>query len=87
MASRLAFWYGIAFLAASIVLAGVGWLIGGTAGVFVWIGGFLIFWAATRAANRLFGGFLLGDDRGERSAAWDPSSPCPHEQPDAPTQK
>ena len=69
-----ALWYRAAMTVGLIGLTLFAWLVvGGQLGAIIWLVGFLTFWAATRFANRIFGGFLLGDDRAPEFGHW------PHE--------
>jgi hypothetical protein len=63
-------WYSAFLLTATSLLAVAGWLLGGTSGLFVWLGGFLLLWAGTRLANWALNGFLLGNDRDDTD--WEP---------------
>lgn len=63
--------YRVALLLGVIAIAATGWSIGGITGAFIWIAGFLVLWGATRFADQLFGGFLLGGAHDDED--WDPS--------------
>lgn len=71
MRAHAALWYRAAMIAGLIGLTVVAWWgIGGRTGAIVWLVGFLLFWAATRFLNRMFGGFLLGDERKPEDDEW-----------------
>ena len=64
-------WYRVVLLLGVVAIAVAGWSIGGVVGAFVWIAGFLVIWGATRFADQMFGGFLLGETSEDED--WDPS--------------
>lgn len=63
----------VGLIGAMTAVAFVGWSVGGTTGVFIWMGGLLGLWGATRIANQLMSGFILGDAEGE-AGAYDPDA-------------
>ena len=72
MRTGMANWYRVLMLLGVVAVAAAGWSIGGITGAFVWIAGVLVIWAGTRFADRIFGGFLLGNVSDD-DEDWDPS--------------